>query len=71
MNHFDKDIKKKIANEQIEIPISVKNRIEQTLAILPEKPTRIKPIHIFPCIATAVACFVFVVFFLLPNISAA
>ena len=35
MNHFDKDIKKKIANEQIEIPISVKKRIEQTLAILP------------------------------------
>lgn len=71
MNYFDKDIKKKIANEQIEIPISVKNRIEQTLAMLPEKPMRTKQTHIFPRIATAAACFVFVVFFLLPNISTA
>ena len=55
MNDFDKYIKSKAAQEQTEIPDSVKNRIEQTLADLPEKKPVIKRIRIFPRIAAAAA----------------
>ena len=41
MNDFDKYIKSKIAEEQTDIPDSVKTRIEQTLADLPEKKSKI------------------------------
>lgn len=69
MNDFDKYIKSKVAEEQTDIPDSVKNRIEQTLADLPEKKPIIKPIRILPRIAAAAACFVFTTLFLLPNVS--
>ena len=69
MNDFDKYIKNKAAQEQTNIPDSVKNRIEQTLADLPEKKPVIKQIRILPRIAAAAACFVFITLFLLPNIS--
>ena len=69
MNDFDKYIKSKVAEEQTDIPDSVKNHIEQTLADLPEKKPVIKQIRIFPRIAAAAACFVFIMLFLLPNVS--
>lgn len=69
MNDFDKYIKSKVAEEQTDIPDSVKNRIEQTLADLPEKKPVIKQIRILPRIAAAAACFVFITLFLLPNVS--
>ena len=69
MNDFDKYVKTKAAEEQTDIPDSVKNRIELTLADLPEKKTVTKPIRILPRIVTAAACFVFVLLFLLPNVS--
>ena len=71
MNDFDKYIKSKAAQEQTEIPDSVKNRIEQTLADLPEKKPVIKQIRILPRIAAAAACFIFITLFLLPNVSVA
>ena len=71
MNDFDKYIKSKAAQEQTEIPDSVKNRIEQTLADLPEKKTVIKRIRILPRIAAAAACFIFITLFLLPNVCVA
>ena len=71
MNDFDKYIKNKAAQEQTDIPASVKNRIEQTLADLPEKKPVIKQIRIFPRIAAAAACFIFITLFLLPNVSVA
>ena len=71
MNDFDKYIKSKAAQEQTEIPDSVKNRIEQTLADLPEKKPVIKRIRIFPRIAAAAACFIFITLFLLPNVCVA
>ena len=71
MNNFDKYIKSKAAKEQTDIPDSVKNRIEQTLADLPEKKPVIKQIRILPRIAAAAACFVFITLFLLPNMSVA
>ena len=69
MNDFDKYIKSKAAKEQTDIPDSVKNRIEQTLADLPEKKPVKKQIRILPRIAAAAACFVFITLFLLPNVS--
>ncbi len=69
MNDFDKYIKRKAAEEQPDIPDSVKNRIEQTLEDLPEKEPVIKQIHILPRVAASVACFVFIILFLLPNVS--
>ena len=69
MNDFDKYVKTKAAEEQTDIPDSVKNRIELTLADLSEKKTVTKPIRILPRIVTAAACFVFVMLFLLPNVS--
>ena len=69
MNDFDKYIKSKAAKEQTDIPDSVKNRIEQTLADLPEKKPVIKQIRILPRIAASAACFVFIILFLLPNVS--
>ena len=71
MNDFDKYIKSKAAQEQTENPGSVKNRIEQTLADLPEKKPVIKQIRILPRIAAAAACFIFITLFLLPNVSVA
>lgn len=69
MNDFDKYIKSKAAKEQTDIPDSVKKRIEQTLADLPEKKPVIKQIRILPRIAASAACFVFIILFLLPNVS--
>ncbi len=71
MNDFDKYMKTKIAEEQAELPESVKKRIEQTLADLPENKSVIKQIRILPRIAAVAACFVFTVIFLLPNVSVA
>ena len=71
MNDFDKYIKSKAAEEQTDIPDSVKNHIEQTLADLPEKKPVIKQIRILPRIAAAAACFVFITLFVLPNVSVA
>ena len=71
MNDFDKFIKNKVAEEQTDMPDSVKNCIEQTLANLPEKKPVIKQIRILPRIAVAAACFVFITLFLLPNASVA
>ena len=71
MNYFDKYIKSKAAEEQTDIPDSVKNHIEQTLADLPEKKPVIKQIRILPRIAAAAACFVFITLFVLPNVSVA
>lgn len=71
MNDFDKYLKSKAAQEQTDIPDSVKNHIEQTLADLPEKKPVIKQIRILPRIAAAAACFVFITLFVLPNVSVA
>ena len=69
MNDFDKYIKSEVAKEQTDIPDSVKNRIELTLVDLPEKKPVKKQIRILPRIAASAACFVFIILFLLPNVS--
>lgn len=70
MNHFDEYIKTVTAEEQRDIPAFVKNRIEQILTDLPDKKPVRKQIRIFPRIAVAAACFLFLTLFLLPNVSA-
>ncbi len=69
MNDFDKYLKKQAQNENTEVPESVHRKIEQTLTLLPEKESTIKHIRVFPRIAAAAACLVFVMLFLLPNVS--
>ena len=71
MNDFDKYIKRMASEENTDIPDSVKNKIEETLAALPEKNIHIKKTKILPRIAATAACFIFVIFFLLPNVSVA
>lgn len=71
MNNFDEYIKHKLSEDDTELPNSVKSKIEETLAKLPEKETPIKQIRTFNRIAAAAACFIFVTLFLLPNMSAA
>lgn len=69
MNDFDKYLRKKAAKEKEEIPMSIKNNIEKTLASLPEKESHRNSIRLFPRFVTAAACLIFVALFLLPNIS--
>lgn len=71
MNDFDKYIKSMASEENTDIPDSVKNKIEETLAAIPEKNIHIKKTKILPRIAATAACFIFVIFFLLPNVSVA
>ena len=69
MNDFDKYLKIEAQKEQTEVPESVKIRIEQTLADLPEKESSVKQFRVLPRIAAVAACFIFVLLFLLPNVS--
>ena len=69
MNEFDRNLKKMAREEPREVPESVRDRIQETLDDLPEQaPSGIR-FRILPRIAAAAACFVFVLLFLLPNIS--
>ncbi len=69
MNDFDKYLRNKVIEEKTDIPDSVKERMEQTLSTLPEKKPVIKHIRIFPRIAAAAVFSVFIMLFLLPNVS--
>lgn len=71
MNNFDKYLKRKAESEPTEIPDSVKIRIEETLSKLPGQRKTHKKIRVLPRIAAAAACFIFVMLFLLPNLSVA
>ena len=71
MNDFDKYLKIKAENERSEIPDSVKTRIEETLSNLPKQGDKPKKIRLLPRIASVAACLIFVMLFLLPNISVA
>lgn len=71
MSSFDKYLKKRLSEEQVEIPNSVKSKIENTLQTLPEMETEKKSLFGSHRFAIATACVVFVAIFLLPNISVA
>lgn len=74
MSDFDMYIKNKAAKEQTDIPYSVKNRIEQTLADLPDmlEPERkyvVKRVCVIRRTVAVAVCIVFIMLFMLPNIS--
>lgn len=69
MNDFDQYIKRKVSEESVDIPESVQQKIEETIAGLPEKSAKHKKVRVFPRIAAAAACFLFVIIFALPNMS--
>lgn len=69
MNDFDKYLRSKAAEEQREIPDSVKINIEQTLTDLDEINSEKKHFRVLPQIAAAAACFIFITLVLLPNLS--
>ncbi|MCI9450421.1 MAG: DUF3298 domain-containing protein [Clostridiales bacterium] len=76
MNDFDKYIKKMAKKEQLQPSEEIIARIEQTLESLPqqistEKGKSTKSLRIILRTSAAVACFAFVMLFLLPNISSA
>lgn len=71
MKEFDKYIRNKVAEEQTEIPVPVKNRIEEALATLPEKETNIKQFRVLSRVVAAAACVIFAALFLFPNVSVA
>lgn len=71
MSDFDKYFKNQAEKEYSDIPDFVKERVEETLADLPENEPTVKKVRILPRIAAAVACFIFITVFLLPNISVA
>lgn len=69
MNNFDKHLKKRLSEEQIEIPHSIKNQIENTLQTLPEIEIIKQPIFNRPRLAVTIVCIILITFFLLPNVS--
>lgn len=69
MNDFDQYIKDEAGKETAELPEKVKARIEQTLSELPEKEKSKTPVRVFPKIIAVAAGFIFVLLFLLPNLS--
>ena len=69
MNDFDRYLKSKLKSENTEVPDSVKVRIEETLAALPQRDSSAKKRRVLPRVAAVAACFVFTLLFLLPNIS--
>lgn len=69
MKSFDKYIRKRAAKEQAELPDSVKNRMEKTLANLPAINIKPKRGRIIYRVSAMAAGLILVILFMLPNIS--
>ena len=70
MNEFDKYIKEKIDEENLSVPDSIKERIEQSVSALPARESKVIKFRMFPKAIAIAACFVFVCLVVLPNCSA-
>lgn len=70
MKNFNKYLRNKAKEEKIEIPNSVKGKIERTLSALPEKEEKSKRFKNFK-FAPIIAAFAFLTIVLLPNLSPA
>lgn len=71
MKKFDRYIKQQLSEEDGELPVSVRSKIDQALSNLPEgqgAKEKEKPLYRYSGIA-AVCCCAFVFLFLLPNVS--
>lgn len=74
MEQFDREVRKMARNEPCTIPAFVHSRIEETLAGLPEAKTKEKvvPFRRFRTqLVSAAACIVFLMVFVMPNVSTA
>lgn len=71
MNSFDKKLRKRLLEEQIEIPPAVKKQIESTLQSLPEMEPESKAKFSHHRFVIAMGSIIFVMLFLLPNMSVA
>lgn len=69
MNEYDEYLRRKAKEDPIEIPGSVKTRIEETLAALPEKGRETVRRRWLPKAVAAVACVLLLCFVILPNCS--
>ena len=70
MNEFDKYIKEKLGKENLSVPDSIKERIEQCVSALPAKESKNIKFRMLPKAIAIAACFVFVCLVVLPNCSA-
>lgn len=70
MNEFDKYIKEKLGKENLSVPDSIKERIEQCVSALPTKESKNIKFRMLPKAIAIAACFVFVCLVVLPNCSA-
>ena len=70
MNEFDKYIKEKLGKENLSVPDSIKERIEQCVSALPAKESKNTKFRMLPKAIAIAACFVFVCLVVLPNCSA-
>lgn len=69
MNRFDKELRQMAAAEKIEMPDHVKRKMEAALLTLPKQEIKRKQFGIMPRMAVATACVVFVLIFVMPNVS--
>lgn len=69
MSDFDKYLRDKAKSEKMDIPGTVKERIDKTLDSLPEINTHISIKRSVSRLISTAACFVFITLFLLPNLS--
>lgn len=70
MNEFDKYIKEKLGKENLSVPDSIKERIEQCVSALPAKESKNIKFRMLPKAIAIAACFVFVCLVVLSNCSA-
>lgn len=69
MNDFDKKLRQMAADDPIEVPDFVHQRIEDTLASLPAQEKKAAPVRKMPRFAAIAASFALVMLVALPNIS--
>lgn len=69
MNDFDKKLRQMAADDPVEVPDFVHQRIEDTLASLPAQEKKAAPVRKMPRFAAIAASFALVMLVALPNIS--
>lgn len=69
MNDFDRMIKTMAAQENTEVPASVKNRVEETLSQLPERETVKKTVRMVPRAIRIAACIALAALIIPANLS--
>lgn len=71
MTQFDRKLRQMAAEEKMEMPASVKQKMEAAFLTLPQAESTQKTIHTWSRAALAAACIAFVLIFIMPNVSVA